>query len=169
MVSRIEKQRFVIVSFPFQPASDLRHSKRPFKVAVMTTAAPPVGYPSASPQRSFPPTLRARPQWHLCTNGKTGVRELKRVDSGPNVQTQGPGSVWAGVRGRWETEQLAALGCPLSDAPHTSALGQGGTGDWWPNLPGSAWALSSLQMPAFSINNSLCCSLAPMRSSWTAH
>ena len=136
MVSRIEKQRFVVVSFPFQPASDLRHSKRPFKVALITTAAPLVGYPSASPQGSFTPTLRGRPQWHLCTNGKTGVRELTRVDSGPNVQTQGPGSLWAGVGGRWETEQLAALGCPLSDAPHTSALGWGMRGTGGPTSQG---------------------------------
>lgn len=51
----------------------------------------------------------------------------------------------------------------------TRALGQGDTGDWRPNLPRSAWALSSLRTPALSINNSLCCSLTSGRSSWTAH
>ena len=64
-------------------------------------------------------------------------------------------------------EQLAALRCPLSDAQRTSALGRGDT-DWWPNLPGSACTLSSLQTPALSINDSPCCSLAPVRGSWTA-
>lgn len=64
-------------------------------------------------------------------------------------------------------EQLAALRCPLSDAQRTSALGRGDT-DWWPNLPGSAWALASLQTPVLSINDSLCCSLGPVRGSWTA-
>lgn len=92
----------------------------------------------------------------------TQVRKCKTRSQLPGA----PCGLEAGTDGRqsswppWmSTKRCTAYPCP----------GTGDTGDWWPNLPGSAWALSSLKMPALSINNSLCCSLTPGRSSWTAH
>ena len=114
MVSRTKKDLWLYV-IPFQPESDLRPSKRPFKVAVMTKLHPPVGHtdrPRPSPQCSFTAALPARPRWHLWTNGEPGIRELKRVDSGPKVQNKVPAprvSLWTGGRDRRETEQLASL------------------------------------------------------------
>ena len=130
MVSRTKKDLWLYV-IPFQPESDLRPSKRPVKVSVMTKLHPPVGHtdrPRPSPQCSFTAALPARPRWHLWTNGEPGIRELKRVDSGPKVQTQGPSS--QGLLVDWrqgQTGDRAAglLGCPLSGSQRTRALGWG--------------------------------------------